>query len=157
MELRSGNMKIEIAETEAQILACLGVLQQLRPHLVAETFVGDVRRMQKQGFVLACLVDTEVRAVAGYREMEMFATGRILYVDDLVTDSQHRSKGYGKALLDGLLSEARRRGCEYLELDSGLKRVEAHRFYRKSGMEDVALHFSIPASGGPKWAGDGVA
>ncbi len=150
-------MKIEIAETDAQILACWDVLRQLRPHLAVETFVGDVRRMQKQGFVLACLVDPDVRAVAGYREMEMFATGRILYVDDLVTDSQHRSKGYGKALLDWLLSEAGRRGCEYLELDSGLKRVEAHRFYRKNGLEEVALHFSIPASGGPKWAGDGVA
>jgi GNAT superfamily N-acetyltransferase len=150
-------MDIHIADTDARIMACFPVLRQLRPHLVEGTFIADVRRMQGTGFVLACLVDSEVRAVAGYREMEMFATGRILYVDDLVTDSEHRSRGYGKSLLRWLLEEARRRGCAYLELDSGLKRLDAHRFYRRHGLEEVALHFSIPTSGGPKWSGDSAA
>ncbi|HJQ36240.1 MAG TPA: GNAT family N-acetyltransferase, partial [Thermoanaerobaculia bacterium] len=61
-------MQIAIAESDDDIHACFSVLQQLRPKLVASTFVDDVRRMQRQGYVLAFLRDgDDVRAVAGYR------------------------------------------------------------------------------------------
>lgn len=145
-------MKITRAETDDQIQSCFTVLKQLRPHLEASKFVAQVRLQQKEGVVMAFLSDPEVRAVANYRLMRMFATGYILYVDDLITDSSPRSKGYGKAILHWLKEEARRLGCNYLELDSGLVRKDAHRFYRDNGMDEVGLHFSIPVDGGKKWS-----
>ena len=144
-------MEIRIPKSDEEILAGYSVLKQLRPNLIKETFVSDVRKKQEQGFRLVFLYEPDVRAVAGYRELEMFATGKMLYVDDLVTDAGHRSKGYGKALLNWLLSEAKRLGCNYLNLDSGLKRVDAHRFYQKNGFEEITKHFSIPIGGTPKW------
>jgi GNAT superfamily N-acetyltransferase len=147
-------MKIKVAETDAEILSVYPVLKELRPKLVLEELVSDVRRQEKQGFKLAYLADPEVLAVAGYRPMEMFVTGKILYVDDLVTASAQRSKGHGKALLDWLLAEARRLDCKYLELDSGLARLDAHRFYKRHGLEEVGLHFSIPVNGGQKWTSE---
>lgn len=147
-------MNIQIADTDQEIAACFAVMKQLRPKLVEEDFVADVRRMQREGYLLACVVDGEVRAVAGYRYMEMFATGLTLYVDDLVTDSTHRSSGYGKALLDWLVAEAARNRCKFLTLDSGLKRLDAHRFYRCEGLQDMAIHFAIPTDGGPMWTSD---
>ncbi len=147
-------MPIEIAATDEDIAACYPVLRQLRPKLVASTFVADVRRMQQQGYVLASLRDGEVRAVAGYRYYELFATGLTLYVDDLVTDAEHRSSGYGQRVLEWLKHEATRHGCSFLTLDSGLKRVGAHRFYRRHGLEEIALHFAIPTDGGPMWTSE---
>jgi GNAT superfamily N-acetyltransferase len=147
-------VNIQIAETDEQILACYPVLRQLRPKLKEHTLVDDVRRMQKQGFILASLNDPDVRAVAGYRYMEMFAFGPLLYVDDLVTDSTKRSSGYGKAMLTWLSNEAKSQGCRFLTLDSGLKRLDAHRFYRREGMEEIALHFAITTDGGPMWTSD---
>ena len=144
-------MTIEIATTDEAIAACYPVLRQLRPKLNESTFVSDVRRMQQQGYILASLRDEEVRAVAGYRYYEMFAFGLTLYVDDLVTDAGHRSSGYGVRLLDWLKREATDRGCGFLTLDSGLKRVDAHRFYRRHGLEEIALHFAIPTDGGAMW------
>jgi len=144
-------MRLMIARTDDEILACYPVLHQLRPKLVRETFVADVRRLEGQGYVLASLSDPEVRAVAGYRYYEMFATGRTLYVDDLVTDSTHRSAGHGRALLRWLADEAKRHGCNFLTLDSGLKRLDAHRFYRREGLQEMAMHFAIPVDGGPMW------
>jgi GNAT superfamily N-acetyltransferase len=144
-------MQIAIAATDDDIHACFSVLQQLRPKLVASTFVSDVRRMQQQGYVLAFLRDGEVRAVAGYRYYEMFAFGPQMYVDDLVTDATHRSSGYGERLLQWLIAEAKTHGCKFLTLDSGVKRLDAHRFYRRHGLEEVALHFAIPTDGGPQW------
>ena len=147
-------MNIQIADTDQEIAACVAVMKQLRPKLVAGNFVADVRRMQREGYLLACVGDGEVRAVAGYRYMEMFATGLTLYVDDLVTESTHRSSGYGKALLDWLVAEAGRKRCKFLTLDSGLKRLDAHRFYRREGLQDMAIHFAIPTDGGPMWTSD---
>lgn len=40
-------------------------------------------------------VDGEPRSVAEFRVMEKLWTGRILHVDDLVTDEAARSRGYG--------------------------------------------------------------
>ncbi len=118
---------------------------QLRPHLTAEDFLLRVRRMQRtNGYQMAALEDDgEVRAVAGFRDMEMLWRGRFLYVDDLVTDERMRSRGYGRALLGWLCEEARRRGYDRLHLDSGTQRKDAHRFYEREGMKAVALHFEI--------------
>ena len=144
-------MKIAVAKSDDEIRACFSVLKQLRPKLDEATFVSDVRRMQSQGYVLAALHDPNVRAVAGYRVFEMFAFGPQLYVDDLVTDSATRSHGYGQALLRWLVEEAKRAGCRFLTLDSGNKRVDAHRFYKREGLEDIAAHFAIAVGGGTMW------
>ena len=144
-------MEIKLAETDIEILSIYPVLKQLRPHLSEETFLSDVRRLQDESYRIAYLKNPDICAVAGYRLMEKFATGLILYVDDLVTTSEHRSKGYGKLLLDWLIKEAKNSGCRYLTLDSGLKRSGAHKFYRTHGLEEIAFHFAIPTDGGPQW------
>ena len=143
---------VRCAETDADIAACFRVMAQLRPHLEDETFVARVRRMAEGGYRLSFVEqDGAVRAVAGYRFLEMLATGRILYVDDLVTDAAARSRGHGERLLVWLREEAERYGCRYVELDSGNTRLDAHRFYERCGMEKVAFHFSLPCSGVEKW------
>ncbi len=133
---------ITLATTDADIARCFPVMQQLRPHLVAADFVAQVRRMQGGGFHLAGLEeDGEVRAVAGYRYTEKLFSGKNLYVDDLVSDATERSRGHGRALLAWLVAEARRHGCAQLELDSGVQRAEAHRFYFRERLHLSAYHF----------------
>ena len=120
-------------------------MHHLRPHLVAEEFVPRVRRMHGNGFHLAFLEeDGIVRAVAGYRYLDMLFAGMTLYVDDLVTDPEHRSTGHGAALLIWLKEQAKQHGCEKLTLDSGVQREAAHRFYFRERMTIVGYHFSVP-------------
>lgn len=137
---------IALAQTDAEIAACFPVMVQLRPHLVASEFVPRVRRMQAEGFRLAYHHDEHgaVRAVAGYRIMDLLFSGRTLYVDDLVTDSAVRSQGYGDRLFDWLVAQARQAGCAEFSLDSGTQRVDAHRFYLRKRMKISAFHFSLP-------------
>ena len=135
-------MNIQIADTDADIARCFPIMQQLRPHLVAGEFVARVRRMRGEGFHLAFGEDAgAVRAVAGYRYYDKLFSGKNLYVDDLVTDTTQRSKGYGRALLAWLAVEARRHDCSQLELDSGVQRFDAHRFYFRERMHISAYHF----------------
>ena len=131
-----------LAETNDEIARCFRVMSFLRPHLVEAEFVSRVKTQQGQGFLLAYLEDAgEVVAVAGFRVMDMLATGRTLYVDDLVTDETQRSRGYGKAMLGWLQEYARRDGCEMFSLDSGTHRQEAHAFYFRERMRVTSFHF----------------
>lgn len=138
--------RIFLAETDAQIAACFPVLLQLRPHLLEADFVSRVRHMHTEGFCLAAHTDDTgtVRCVAGFRLMDLLFSGRTLYVDDLVTDSTCRSRGYGDRMIDWLTAHARTQGCMELTLDSGTQRVDAHRFYLRKRMKIAAFHFALP-------------
>ena len=63
---------------DAEILATYEVMRQLRPDLAREQYLPAVRRlMDRQGYRLAAVIeDDRVRAVAGYRFMEMLYCGR---------------------------------------------------------------------------------
>src|SRR5258706_15616803 len=136
-------MKILPAETDADIARCFPVMQQLRPHLVAADFVARVRRMQREDFHLALVEDDgAVRAVAGYRYQDKLFSGKNLYVDDLVTDNTQRSRGHGRALLAWLVAQAPARGSDNFELDSGMQRFDAHRFYFRERMGITSYTFA---------------
>lgn len=131
------------ATTDSQIDQCFAVMSELRPHLKQAEFLATIRRMEPEGFRLACLLlDGQVQAVAGYRIIEMLRTGRMLEIDDLVTAATARSGGFGKALLDWIVDEARAEGCSVVELDSAVHRADAHRFYFREKMHVLGFHFS---------------
>jgi GNAT superfamily N-acetyltransferase len=95
------------------------------------------------GYKLAYVWDGEVKAVAGFRISECLAWGKFLYVDDLVSKSSDRSKGYGGALFDWLVKHAKENGCAAFHLDSGVQRFAAHRFYLNKRMIIEAHHFAL--------------
>jgi GNAT superfamily N-acetyltransferase len=137
-------MRIARAESDSDIARCFPVMQQLRPKLVETEFVARIRRMEREGFHLAFLeADGAIRAVAGYRYQDKLFSGKNLYVDDLVTDSVQRSRGHGRALLAWLIEEAKCNGCVQFELDSGVQRFDAHRFYLRERMHISAYHFVL--------------
>lgn len=136
------------ATTDAEIEACYKVLSRLRPHLSRADLLPAVRRMEKEGFRLAYLsVAGKIRAVMGYRIIEMLRTGKIVEIDDLVTAEGFRSQGHGKMMLDWIRTEAQRNNCRYIELDSAVERKQAHRFYFREHMHVLAFHFSLALHG----------
>jgi GNAT superfamily N-acetyltransferase len=139
------NSRIAIADTVEDIRRCYPVMRELRIHITDEAnFVERVQRQQKRGYCLAFLEsEGEVRAAAGYRFLESLFSGKNLYVDDLVTRDSDRSRGFGGELLDWLMEHARKNGCESLELDSGVQRFDAHRFYFTKRMSISSYHFRI--------------
>jgi N-acetylglutamate synthase-like GNAT family acetyltransferase len=138
--------EVKLAETDDDIRRCFPVMLQLRPHLKsADELLDRARRqMREAGWRLAYTeADGKVAACAGFRVHEWLASGRILYVDDLVTDENLRSGGHGKSLLDWLKTQAREEGCAQLRLDSGTHRVQAHKFYFREGLVIQSFNFGI--------------
>lgn len=132
----------KLARSDDEIRACHRVMCELRPNVPAESFVERVRSQEKQGYRLAYRSDdTGPVAVAGFRIGENLAWGRFLYVDDLVTLADARSRGHGAALLRWLHELARAEGCGQLHLDSGVRRKDAHRFYEREGLRLSSYHF----------------
>ena len=133
----------QIAQTDEEIQGCFDVMSLLRPHLVRAEFLRSVREMQAEGYRLAYLADGgKVVAVAGYRVVTNFHMGRHLYVEDLVTAAEARSRGHGDELLRWLSDEARSADCGFIDLISGVQRVRAHKFYFERGFGITNFHFS---------------
>ncbi|WP_299410262.1 GNAT family N-acetyltransferase [Acaryochloris sp. IP29b_bin.148] len=136
--------QIQIATTDQQIQDCYPVMVQLRTHLKLQAFIPQVRRQMQVGYQLAYLSNPErVCSVAGFRISESLAWGRFLYVDDLITDAQMRSQNYGHQLLDWLVQYARQQNCAQFHLDSGVQRLDAHRFYQREGLQINSYHFAL--------------
>ena len=133
----------QVAITDDEIAACFEVMSELRPHIKQHDFVPLIRQMEAEGYRLAFMRDsTDVVAVAGYRISTNFFLGKHLYVDDLVTASKARSRGYGEQMIRWLRDEAKNAGCNFLDLDSGTHRGRAHRFYFAQGFTIASYHFS---------------
>lgn len=137
--------QVKLAQDAAEIRGCHAVMSQLRPHLDLPSFEAQVALQRAQGYQLAFLADaaSEVKAVAGFRVLEMLVSGRTLYIDDLVTSESGRSRGHGKQLLYWLADYARADGCKVLSLDSGVQRTRAHKFYFVQGLTISSFHFQI--------------
>ncbi|MEH2209619.1 GNAT family N-acetyltransferase [Nostoc sp.] len=137
-------MSIKLAESDLQILGCFPVISQLRPHLQQDNFVEQVRYQMKEGYQLAFLeIEKQAVAIAGFRISNCLASGKFLYIDDLVVDELKRSHSYGQQLFQWLIEYARNHECKHLSLDSGVQRFAAHRFYLMQRMSITSHHFSI--------------
>jgi GNAT superfamily N-acetyltransferase len=118
-------------------------VHQLRDHLDKETFTLRYREMFEDSNyrIVAVFVDGECRATAGFRFILNFAVGNALYIDDLVTKEEFRSKGYGGILVKYLEGIADSIGFDAVRLDSAIHREEAHRFYEREGFYYYSKHF----------------
>jgi len=126
-------------------------MQALRPHLSdPDMFAQHIDSVQRaEGYrLIAVFSDGSDQAVAcaGFRVVHHLAWGRALYCDDLSTLPAHRGHGYAGALLDWMLEEAQRQGCDAMHLDSGVTadRSDAHRLYFNKRMRISSHHFQRP-------------
>jgi GNAT superfamily N-acetyltransferase len=96
----------------------------------------------ENGFQVVFIGDeTHAFAVGGFRTMDVLFSGKTLYVDDLVTHSMHRKKGYAGRLLKWMIQYAKENGYDHFSLDSGHQRKDAHRLYLNHGLDITAHHF----------------
>lgn len=138
--------RIVVLESDEQVIAAFPLMHQLRPHLAdAAELVTRWKRQTADGYRLAGIWEGDrLMALAGYRIADNLIVGRHLYVDDLVTDANARSGGYGQRLMDWLKAQTEAAGCTQLVLDTPLTNVLGHRFYYRNGLLARALRFYFP-------------
>ena len=133
---------VELAPGDERLKEVFPVMHELRSHVSFEGFEQIYAEGHGAGYRVAALFDAgECRACAGYRVMTNLVSGRLLYVDDLVTSESARSRGYGRELNEYLAGRAREQGCSTVQLDSATHRRDAHRFYFREGYTIYSFHF----------------
>lgn len=122
---------IKELQSKNDILAAFPVMKQLRSHLDESTYLELVNdAMEHDGYKMFALFEKEeIVAVIGFKAMITLYYGRFVWVCDLVTDENRRSKGHGEKLLTFVHTWAKEHQYESVALSSGLQREDAHRFY----------------------------
>ena len=131
------------AKNNSDVRRCFRVFAHLRPHLDEAEFARRVQVQAAEGYNIAYIEsDKEIVAAAGYRVLHFLAWGKVLYLDDLITDPERKKAGYGSALLEWVAQKGSELGCDELHLDTGYQRHDAHRLYLKNGLDLSCHHLS---------------
>jgi GNAT superfamily N-acetyltransferase len=77
-----------------------------------------------------------------YLDLNSVRFGSRCWVEDLAVGPESRGRGVGGALLDAAIEWARDRGAAHLELDTGLARTDAQRFYERREPDAVGYCYS---------------
>jgi GNAT superfamily N-acetyltransferase len=129
-----------------RLAAAEAVHRQLRPQ-IPQDYVRAMQGIFADGGEMAVAVEAgRVAGVAVFRVFRNTHVGLRCYVDDLVTDENRRSTGVGHVLIDWIEAEAKARGCPGVDLESGVQRGRAHRFYFREGFTIPSLSFRISFS-----------
>jgi GNAT superfamily N-acetyltransferase len=133
---------VEVPPGDTRLAAVWPVMRELRTELGDDELDAIYEAGHPEGYRVAALFEEgQCLAAAGYRIATSFVSGRYLYVDDLVTAERCRSRGYGRRMNDYLVELARRQECKTIELDSNVRRHDAHRFYFRERYVVTAFHF----------------
>lgn len=106
-------------------------------------------RLERPGEVF--LVAQESGAVTGAlhlrMEPQLHHAAPVAEVMELAVAPGHRDRGLGRALLAEARRLAGEAGCVQIEVACNRLRTDAHRFYRREGMRDFHLKFSLDLTG----------
>ncbi|MBK8831796.1 MAG: GNAT family N-acetyltransferase [Saprospiraceae bacterium] len=131
-----------ILATDQDVDKLIPVMIELRPHRSPAELREMILTQMKNGYQVVYAGDeVQAFAVGGFRTIDFLFSGKTLYVDDLVTHSQHRKKGYAGMLMKWMIQYAKENNYDHFSLDSGHQRKDAHRLYLNHGLDITAHHF----------------
>jgi GNAT superfamily N-acetyltransferase len=99
----------------------------------ARSRLRDAISSPRSTILLAVDDDRLIAFCTAYLELNSVRFGQRCWVEDFAVDPERRSRGVGASLLNAARDWARHGGATHLELDSGLARADAHRFYEREG------------------------
>lgn len=140
---------IRILTQKADMLPLYPLIRQLSPGVTEERYAYLLDDMLAHGYRMAAVFeDSACLGLSGFWVSSKIYSGRYMELDNVVIDSEHRSKGVGKMLYDFLLDVALQEGCEMLMLDAYLENERAHAFYEREGFIKRGYHFLNRIGGG---------
>lgn len=136
-------MQIVELTQEEDILATYPMLHQLYTELTYEQYKAYIQELLPLGYRRLIIKgdNEELIASAGILVGVHFRYGKYLYVNDLITDENHRSLGLGTKLMDWIEEEGRNLGCNNIRLASNVNRTDAHRFYFRDEFKIHGYYF----------------
>lgn len=127
-------MEISECVTAVELEEVWPIMRQLRDRIKLEQYLVRVGDARKEGYRLfAARQDGRAVGLVGFRIVHDLASGRSLYVDDLIVDEGHRGQQVGQFLMACASDAAVRARCDAIRLASAVHRIGAHKFYEAAG------------------------
>jgi GNAT superfamily N-acetyltransferase len=110
------------------------VIQDLIPELTKEVYLRSAEELIADRYEFFAIEhDAQIVSVARVRISSNLSAEKFMWLYTFVTKEEHRRKGYGRRLLDGLEKYALDNHCVSIRLHTGTMRSDAHAFYRNQG------------------------
>ena len=135
-------MKIIELTTAREMLAQIGVMQQLYPKLTARKYESYLAAMIPHNYIqIAVFENEECLGITGCWYGTKLWSGKYLEIDNFIVHPDHRKKGVGKMLTDHIDHLAKEKNCTMIVLDAFTGNFKAHRFYYNQGYSPKGFHF----------------
>ncbi len=96
---------------------------------------------QHSHYLVAMAKDEAVGYISCHGQLLMHHCGLVYEIQEMYVVPEYRSRGVGKRLLESLLKRLAKEDYVLLEVASGFKRVDAHRFYEANGFVKTTYKF----------------
>ena len=131
-------MDIDIRELEEKDYpALLPLLNELGGRYeTAGEIAPHYDRVKNDGRYKTFLALTENEAVGFVSTVQFYTVGvkgSLMWITHIAVKKETQNKGVGSKLLEHIENYAREKGCDSIILNSGVKRIDAHRFYKRNG------------------------
>lgn len=127
-------IKFRRLETPEEWREAWPLILDLRPEFNETDFLAWREGLLSEGYVLwGAEFEGRIVSIAGVTILPHVSRRRDLWLHDMATLPEMRSRGFGRRLIDHLVEFAKRRGCTLVVVHSHPDDHEAHRFYEKKG------------------------
>lgn len=127
------NLEITEAEVEDfnkifQLLKLLWPGKNLKQEKILGKYKNEIKSKSKLYF----LIGLEEKIV-GFYSLRNIKQKTILYIDELIVDTQFRNIGIGTKTMETIIIYAKENKYKKIQLHSNFRRKNAHNFYQKLG------------------------
>lgn len=151
MQINKAQLKFRKAELEdlEEIISLLaddflGGKRECFQIPLPKDYVLAFETINKSSDNLLVVVDHPQRKVIGTMQL-IFIPGLSyqgrskIKIEAVRVNKNFRSQGIGKIMMDYVVAEAKKRGCDAIQLVTSIERKDTHKFYHRFGFESESL------------------
>lgn len=127
----------------SDILSILQLMQKLENYSISEEVSKErIQEMATQNYECLGVYDTDTLiGICGLWFQTRHYAGRSLEVDHVIIEDSYRSLGIGKMLMEFVYDYARKKSCNWIELNTYVHNFPSHKFYYNQGFVAKGYHF----------------
>lgn len=98
----------------------------------------------EKNYYLVVLIDEKIVGFISINiDYQLHHENKVATIEELITDSEYRGQGLGKALVVYAKALAIDNYCDVIELTSNFTRTNAHQFYQNNGFDKSSYKFKL--------------
>lgn len=140
--MKDNAISIRIIEAK-EIVSILPLLQKLGNYSVSEEVLKErVKEMTQQNYECLGVYDLdELIGTCGLWFQTRHYAGRSLEMDHVIIDDSYRNHGIGKMMIEFVSDYAKKKSCNWIELNSYVHNFPSHKFFYSQGFVAKGYHF----------------